>query len=173
MAASGTKAFSSVQERRVAEYLGWQVVAGSGARNCFPGDVKADGWLGECKTHTSPGHKLSFSRSVWNKIRDEAKSRFSAPAYFVDDGSQRVDHTWVMYLPHSITISSHLLELSLPTVTRASFTVSREQLEFTHVQAMQAQSPAVPTAVFRMQFGDDSVMLSNIAVFKFVCLSGR
>ena len=173
MAASGTKTFSSIQERRVAEYLGWQVVRGSGARNCFPGDVKAEGWLGECKTHTSPGHKLSFSRAVWKKIQDEAKSRFSAPAYFVDDGSQLVDHTWVMYLPHSITTPVHLLEFSLPAVTRASFTVSREQLELTYVHAMKTQSSSVPTMVFKIQFGDEFVMLSNIAVFKFVCLSGR
>lgn len=91
-----TKDFSSIQEPRVADALGWEVVTGSGARPCVPGDVKSDQWLGECKTHTEPGHKIFFDLAVWDKIQKEADATHRSPALIVDDGSQDLKHTWVL-----------------------------------------------------------------------------
>lgn len=95
-----TKDFSSKQEKMIAEKLGWTVVAGSGAAACHPGDVIGDDWLGECKTHTTPGHKLFFSKSVWDKIKNEAMIKRRFPILFVDDGTQKSNHTWCL-LPFS------------------------------------------------------------------------
>ena len=104
-----TKHYSSKQEHSVASYLGWKVVTGSGARDCHPGDIVSDGWMGECKTHMSPGHKITFLSSVWHKIAEEASSKFKYPALFVDDGSQKLDNTWCMFFYKSVSPSDSQL----------------------------------------------------------------
>ena len=91
-----TKDYSSCQENRLASALDWSVVTGSGARACVPGDIKNDKWLGECKTHTAPGQKIFFDLEVWKKISKEADSQHRSPALFVDDGSQKIENTWVL-----------------------------------------------------------------------------
>lgn len=93
------KYFSKLQEVVVAKFLQWKVTAASGSRPCKVGDVYSDEWIGECKTHVSPNHQIDFKRKVWDKICDEASSQFKFPALFVDDGSQDVDNTWVMFKP--------------------------------------------------------------------------
>jgi len=91
-----TKDYSSIQERCVSNALGWEVVTGSGARPCVPGDVRSDEWLGECKTHTEPYHKITFMLTVWDKIQHEADTSHRSPALIVDDGSQKLSRTWVL-----------------------------------------------------------------------------
>lgn len=91
-----TKDHSSIQENKVASALGWEVVSGSGARPCTPGDVKSDSWLGECKTHEESGHKIFFDIDVWKKIQHEADTSHRSPALIVDDGSKDLNHTWVL-----------------------------------------------------------------------------
>lgn len=91
------KDYSSKQESMVADYLDMEVVSGSGCRDCMPGDISSLDWLVECKTHTSPGYPIKFVLSVWFKIADEAASSFKQPLLVVDDGSQKLDHTWVMF----------------------------------------------------------------------------
>lgn len=117
---SSTKYFSSKQEKLVADLLGWSVVPGSGARSLYPGDVESPEWLGECKTHEKPGHKITFYTSVWNKICEEAISKYRFAALFVDDGSQTVKHTWVMFntlpgIPHEV------VDFTLKIKTNVSF----------------------------------------------------
>lgn len=92
-----TKDFSKVQESRIADYLDWKVVSGSGARDFNPGDIESDEWLGECKTHVKPTSTIVFYRTVWDKISNEAESKFKYPALFVDCGTQKVNDTWVMF----------------------------------------------------------------------------
>lgn len=99
-----TKKFSRIQETTIAKYLGWKVVSGSGARDCHPGDVKSDEWLGECKTHTQAGINIKFVYTVWKKICAEAESQFKVPVLFVDDGSQRLDKTWCLF-PYKLRLS--------------------------------------------------------------------
>lgn len=92
-----TKDFSSKQERKFADLMGWSTVAASGARDFHAGDVRNQEWLGECKTHVDPGHKISFKLSVWSKLEKEARSEFKYPVYIVDDGSQDMKKTWCMF----------------------------------------------------------------------------
>ena len=91
-----TKDYSSVQERRIADALGWEVVTGSGARPCVPGDVRSNEWLGECKTHTESGHRIVFMLDVWKKIQNEADASHRSPVIFADDGSQDLRYTWAL-----------------------------------------------------------------------------
>lgn len=92
-----TKDYSNVQEHMIADELGWAVVSGSGAAACFPGDVISDEWLGECKTHTSAGKRIFFAFDVWEKICEEASVKRRYPVLFVDDGTQKADHTWCLF----------------------------------------------------------------------------
>lgn len=104
-----TKAFSSKQENLISYDLGWDVVSGSGARPTVPGDVISDDWLGECKTHVKPGQSILFSTEVWTKICQEALMKHRKPVLFVDDGSQKLDNTWVMCYEHSIDNRNNLI----------------------------------------------------------------
>ena len=105
-----TKNFSSKQENRVAQYLGWSVVSGSGSRDFHPGDVIGDDWLGECKTHTSIQATITFYHKHWKKIQEEALQCNRYPALFVDNGSQKLDSTWVLYPCRLVTADSVKLE---------------------------------------------------------------
>lgn len=91
------KEASDRQEKLVASFLGWKQVRGSGNRPTHTGDVEGDSWLGECKTHVKPGAKIKFDVKIWNKIVDEAASKFKRAAYFVDDGSQDINNTYVVF----------------------------------------------------------------------------
>lgn len=94
---SSNKYYSNKQEKLIADMLGWKVVSGSGSRSTHPGDIESEDWLGECKTHKTPKHKIKFDHNVWKKIVDEAASKFKFPVLFVDDGSQTQLHTWCMF----------------------------------------------------------------------------
>lgn len=100
-----TKYYSCKQESSIADYLGWKVVPGSGARDFNPGDIISESHLGECKTHVSQTDKIKFFSSVWNKIQKEAESKMRCPVLFVDNGTQKIENTWCM-LPKRYT---HLL----------------------------------------------------------------
>lgn len=91
-----TKYYSELQENRIAGYLGWHTVVGSGATATKPGDVFSDQWLGECKTHTKKTDKITFKLSHWEKIRKEAQSKFKFPVLFTDDGTQDIHNTWCL-----------------------------------------------------------------------------
>ncbi len=168
-----TKVYSSRQEKRVAEYLGWKVVSGSGACNCFPGDVRADEWLGECKTHTTPGHKLSFSHSVWRKISDEARSRFSSPAYFVDDGSQLLSSTWVMFTERSSLIP--IYKCHLDPVKTKTFSIDGLRLRVMYDKfriAMPPMAEGSPVAIHFVFCGED-ICIAPIETFRRCCVVGE
>lgn len=111
------KEASDKQEKLVAKLLGWKQVTGSGSRNNFPGDVSGDEWLGECKTHVTPNNKIHFKKSVWDKISEEASSRFKYPAYFVDDGSQKRENIWVIFrerdLPKDFKITPYISDVDI------------------------------------------------------------
>ena len=94
-----TKDFSTKQERSISKFLSWRTVVGSGARDFHPGDIISDDWLGECKTHTTIVPRIVFYRNFWDKIVDEANSINRYPALFVDNGSQKINDTWVMFNP--------------------------------------------------------------------------
>ena len=99
-----TKDYSNKQETVIAKYLGWDRVSASGARNFYPGDIKSDEWLGECKTHTKPIKEIRFVYAQWTKICEEAMTSHRLPVMFVDNGTQAISGTWCMVrefqIPH-------------------------------------------------------------------------
>ena len=97
------KVWSAIQEKTIADFLGWSVVSGRGSRACMPGDVVSANWLGECKTHGSTDRPIHFNANVWKKISDEAAARGKYPVLFVDDGSQDINKTWCMFRYTSIS----------------------------------------------------------------------
>lgn len=92
-----TKTYSSRQEKMIADALGWNVVSASGARNFHPGDIRSNTWLGECKTHVSETSTIIFKDATWMKLEAEADSEHLDPVYFVDNGTQSLTNTWVMF----------------------------------------------------------------------------
>lgn len=97
MTTENKRAVSSRQELQIAKLLGWKQVRCSGSRPCTPGDIISDLWLGECKTHMISDKPIVFLRKVWNKVCEEAIGVLKYPAVFVDDGSQEISKTWVMF----------------------------------------------------------------------------
>lgn len=94
-----TKEVSSKQEKMIAKYLGWDTVVGSGARSFHPGDIISEDYLGECKTHMTKQSKIVFHRDFWDKIKNEAMSKFRTPVLFADDGTQTIENTYCV-LPY-------------------------------------------------------------------------
>ena len=123
-----TKVYSSKQEHLVADVLGWEVVAGSGAAACFPGDIKSDEWLGECKTHTSPNHRILFKKDVWNKICSESTFARRNPVLVVDDGSQRKDRTWCLFLRNCLR-TPEVTFVDISKYCRVNISFSHECME--------------------------------------------
>lgn len=166
-----TKYYSSKQEHMIARYLGWDVVFGSGARDCHPGDITSDNWLGECKTHTSPGKRITFNRFVWNKIIDEAQSKFKFPVLFVDDGSQSIEKTWCLF-PYTLMCKSGYLVVSEANVDapKSNIVIDHSKLLKCYKQHQEQQNEhiiimsghlsgteigVVPLEIFNTMFGDN------------------
>ncbi len=148
-----TKDFSTKQEQMIADYLGWSRVVGSGARPTLTGDIVADEWLGECKTHTTSGHRILFDSKVWNKIVSEASAKFKQPAYFVDDGSQKDIRTWVMFM--DMSLSSRFDVVDYPLAINKTTT-------FQHGE-MKARTP--DSCVYKLHFGSYDVMITTLETF--------
>lgn len=90
------KEFSNRQEKMVADYMGWKVVSGSGARPFAPGDVANSQWLVECKTHNTEQENVVFRKTHWKKISEEARSVNKYSILITDNGTQKLQNTWVM-----------------------------------------------------------------------------
>ena len=99
------KDFSSKQEKMVADYMGWKVVAGSGSRPFTPGDVSGEHFLVECKTHITEKSNIIFYKKHWVKISEEARALNRYPVLIVDNGTQKSQNTWVM-IPQAVLSES-------------------------------------------------------------------
>lgn len=152
-----TKSYSSKQEKQIAQYLGWDVVVGSGSRPLNPGDIIGDMFLGECKTHVDSGNRLVFNKSVWVKICKEAAYRFRYPVLFVDDGSQKLENTWCMF--SSYAAGFDILRFNYPHKFRTNLSCSLESLESGLVVS------GVPS-VYELVFNNESVCLTRLTTFK-------
>lgn len=124
------KEASAKQENLVAKYLGWKVVSGSGARPFRPGDVQNEHYLVECKTHTKEQKSLVFYKKHWDKIVKESRSVNKYPALITDNGTQRVDSTWVMIPKRVITSEStnQILNLVNNSITNNSVNYNYEHV---------------------------------------------
>lgn len=152
-----TKYYSSIQENRIASYLGWKVVSGSGSRNCRPGDIVSTRWLGECKTHTSSGKKIYFGKDIWRKISSEASSQFKNPCLFSDDGSQNISRTWVM-IPSSCLAYQDINRVSFDCENKRSFSFNHEDAE-----NIEKNSDDKPTVLFPS--GSSDVCILSLYTF--------
>lgn len=148
-----TKLYSNKQERTVAEYLDWRQVSGSGSRPTVTGDIEGAEWLGECKTHTSPGHRIEFLIKTWDKIIDEASTKFKQACYIVDDGSQKIENTWVMFLAQAVSSRFTVVEYPYPIYKSTTF----EHLE------MKARTPE--NTIYQLHFGAYDVMICSLVTF--------
>ena len=108
-----TKYYSSKQENRIADYLGWSAVSASGARPFNPGDIKSSEWLAECKTHTEVTDTITISKSVWEKLANEARGYMRKPVLFVDNGTQKIENTWAIF-PKRLYFGGDLEVIELP-----------------------------------------------------------
>ena len=150
------KYYSNRQEIVISKYLGWSKVSGSGSRNFFPGDIISSQWVGECKTHTTPKHKIIFNKKTWIKISNEAISKFKLPVLFVDDGSQKVDNTWCMFsmLPSNV----HILKdypLSI-----------KQNISFYDVDLKQFHTDIIDPLIFKVIWDDITVYICTLKDFK-------
>ena len=125
-----TKEFSSKQENRIAEYLGWSAVSGSGSRPTLPGDIESDEWLGECKTHCSESNYIEFLKEHWDKISEEAIAKFKFAVLMTDNGTQDINKTWCIFNP---TCIDHVVKIDVsdivPKPTHRKFRCKLSQLE--------------------------------------------
>ena len=99
-----TKDYSSKQESMVAKYLGWKTVVGSGARDFHYGDLIDLEWLGECKTHMKKQDRIVFYKKHWEKLPEEAMFHHKNPVLIVDDGTQRINKTYCLFINRFDTV---------------------------------------------------------------------
>lgn len=161
-----TKYFSSKQEHTIADYLGWSVVVGSGARDFHPGDIISEDFLGECKTHTAPKNKITITKSVWCKIQMEAESKFKRPVLFVDDGTQSIKNTWCViparFMPPDF---DELVSLLDSTLLHESKTI----ITFNHVDMVKIMKDAhVYNTVVPLEINDMKLLLMSLQTFKHI-----
>lgn len=156
-----TKYYSTIQENTIANFLGWKVVAGSGARDLSPGDIIGESFLGECKTHTKKVDNIVFFADVWKKICEEAFSRFKYPALFVDNGTQQLSDTWVLTLSHSINLNK-CTKYKLPTTVDVNIVFEHEYLSsiVSNIEHIYNKVPA-----FSTHFVDTNVVIMRLTDF--------
>lgn len=156
------KLFSNAQEKMIADQLSWRVVSGSGARDCYPGDVVSDSWLGECKTHTEVSDRVCFVKSHWTKICKEASSKFKYPALFVDNGSQKSAHTWVIFPFKCCNASDFKATLSLPVEIRKNIVFSDKYMRIVYHDDCETNDGYV---VYKIEAFDDDLALLPFSSF--------
>lgn len=163
-----TKYFSSRQESRVAAAMGWEVVSGSGARDFDPGDVIGDQWMAECKTHVTAGQKIKFMLSVWKKIKEEASSRFRYPVLIVDDGTQNLNRTWVMYPCDSIKANgTHFAMWTKIVKTNVSFDHDKQYQDYLDMRSyLEKVHNTVQYLVYDLEFDGQRVGVCPFRVFQ-------
>lgn len=164
MKANSTKHYSSRQEKMVAEYLGWDVVSGSGARPFNPGDIRSDRYLGECKTFTKESDTIYCYHSVWSKISTEAKSVMRQPILFVDNGTQKEQHTWCI-----VKKSAHaMLDCIkiIPCSDALKTTSTRVRFSNSFVKSLVRSESSDGITCIEFKLSGDSVLLLPLSSFK-------
>jgi hypothetical protein len=151
-----TKHFSNIQENMIADYLNWDVVVGSGARNFHPGDIISDRYLGECKTHVERTAKIYFNHSVWLKIKSEAMSKFKVPVVFTDNGTQNLRHTWCII---SARDCDCLNELN-------TFKIKSKHINVNESELFEKLASNLENCCLSFTWNDEDIYLMHIFAFK-------
>lgn len=153
------KEASAIQEKMVANFLGWKVVSGSGSRPFAPGDVKNDHYLIECKTHVTEQNNIVFYKKHWEKIATEARSLNKYPALVVDNGTQKSNYTWVM-IPYRVIISessNKILNLFNSSTSGNTITYNHEQL---YLAYKYQHKDDIVNYIYEEAFGEKLAVLS-------------
>ena len=158
-----TKYYSSKQEKQIAAALNWNLVSGSGNRIGHPGDVKGIRWLCECKTHTTVSDKIQFSNAAWKKLQTEAMSSFRVPAMFVDNGSQDLKHTWVIF-PYLLVDPRNLILKPISVPVKVNLSFSDSDLQAMYVKSFKRYYTKL--GLFSLQFGGVECGLVPFDYFK-------
>lgn len=159
-----TKYYSSRQEHMVADYLGWDVVSGSGARDFNPGDIRSDDFLGECKTFTKESDTIYCYHKVWDKISKEAMAVFRKPILFVDNGTQNVVNTWCIVPKYFINMIPHFKLLDVE-ISESTFKLSTTRVSFSHKHTKQYLCDN-DTSGIPFKLGNTDVVLLSLSVLK-------
>lgn len=164
--ANTTKYYSNKQEKMVANVLGGYKVGLSGAGPGNPGDVRTYEWLVECKTHTEPGHRITFNNAVWKKIEDEAMAAHRKPVLIVDDGSQRESRTWCLCRASNVNLDRVMSSEPFEKVKKnLSF---NEEILSSGIRTLTKKyvGEAYDMAVYRMDWEGETVVVSPLSTFK-------
>ena len=158
------KYYSDRQEKMIADYLGWKQVSGSGSRPFAPGDVCEYQWLGECKTHDTEKSTISFLKSHWLKISEEAMAKHRRPILFKDNGTQRAENTWVMtamsiFLPSIVNTIEGLKNTS---TKGNSFTFNPSEAR----SLLYQKSDPTKYNVFSLQWEGQDLAVMPLSTFK-------
>lgn len=151
------KDFSVKQENMIADSLGWHRVSGSGSRHTYPGDVESESWLGECKTHVEPSDRIIFKLNVWNKLFDEATSKFKYPVLFVDDGTQRQESTWCLLKTIPALFFSNS-KCDCIKINKSSITFNHDDMYAYHKRCSSAVLNYMPYA-YEVVVGDNTLYI--------------
>ena len=160
------KEASYKQEHMVADFMGWSVVSGSGARPFKPGDITSDYFLVECKTHTERQDKICFRKTHWEKLSVESQSTSKIPILVTDNGTQISEYTWVM-LPLRVINNcgvSNCID-GLSDTSRSGNTVI-----FDHADAMSLYKKGAmdnQTSLFIVKWGYDGECLAIMPLREF------
>lgn len=118
-----TKYYSSNQEKYIANKLGWECVSASGSRDCHPGDIKSDTWIGECKTHIKIAKNITIKKSWWDKIIEESITSHKFPALFVDNGD--IKNLWVVVYDLEKIENYDIIDIPLTIQTNIIFNIGQ------------------------------------------------
>lgn len=155
-----TKDYSNAQESMVADFLGWNKVAGSGAATCKAGDVISDKFLGECKTHETVGSKVVFRRDVWSKLCDEAMVFGRIPVLIADDGTQKWRRTYCL-----VKKPADMSFLPKSEFFVSSYNVSyKKHLNF-DPDRLYAKIKKSENCIYVINWFDQDVLLMNLSTF--------
>lgn len=158
------KEASNKQEHMVADFLGWEVVSGSGARPFRPGDVQNENYLVECKTHTKEQPNTIFYKKYWSKIVTEARSVNKYPALITDNGTQKSENTWVM-IPNRVIIPeiANKLLIFFNTSTSGNTITFRQETAYSAFKAFYIDSKI---NYFEQLLGEDIVAIMPLEEFR-------
>jgi len=158
------KEASSKQENMVANFMGWEVVSGSGARPFSPGDVKNEHYLVECKTHVKEQKNVVFVKAHWDKIKKESMSTGKYPALITDNGTQIKNATWVMLPKRVITSESTNQILNLVNTSTSGNTITFSNEAATALFNRYYYPNGIN--FFIDDFGDESLAIMTLKEFK-------
>lgn len=160
MISKPTKFYSSRQEKAIADYLGWSVVAASGARMFNPGDVISGQYLCECKTHTEKKSAIEIKKPVWRKITSEATSVLKRPVLFVDNGTQTVENTWCIVPKRFFSLEKfHMVAVQMKE-SKTKFTVLCKNLSTTFSSLCDYGT---------LNVDGESLILVSLETFRYMC----